>query len=405
MRRHDADAADPADHASGLGAIRWLVCLLLAPFTLAADKPTARIGKPDAVAVLPLASPVLGAPTLRALNDVLVVTMDQLSDYDIISPSDVDSILGAEALKDALGCDDVRCTADIAGALGSRYVLSGSITKLGDQLLVTLSLMDAQHVRAESRAQSKMHDDENLYEQAVVQAVRDLLGLAGASAAPPTTQPGDDALVSKLRAGIAAADVAGNALPPERQTERLLLLDRALAEPQIHVIPFVRARLADNLDGDRLEDLLAFLIAHDPKTPVLLAAVTPIVVSIAWPKGNADERVSTRFLDSVEARATSLGLETTRKREAPQGGWRLVQELTAVDQGTMMGTAMHSYAVGGAFRLVSAQGVVKDGFDNRGTAVHVSPEAAYANAAERVASAAVARVVRQVLLDATLIKP
>ena len=388
---------------------RALTPVVIALAALGANRPGSASENPDTVAVLPFASAVLATPTLRALNDLLVVTMDQLSTYDIISPSDVDSVLGAEALKDAVGCDDVRCANDIAGALGCRYVLSGSITKLGDQVMVTLSLMDTRAVRAVSRAQAKVPDDENLYEQAVVGAARELLGLGGGTVAPPKasepTFAPDSSLLERLRASIRQPDIAGIKLPAERQADRVALLDRAVIEPHTYVIPFVRARLGDGLDAEQLELLYAFLNAQEPKLKEIVGNVSPILLAIKWTNGPADDRLSTRFLDSVETHAASLGIPITRNDDPAAKGWHLIQELSTMDQGAVLGTAMHSYAVGGAFRLLTTSGQVKDGFDNRGTAVHISADTAYVNATERMARAAVARLLRQILLDATLVKP
>ncbi len=69
----------------------------------------------------------------------------QLSDegVDVRSTDEVQKQLSFETEKQLAGCDDSGCLAEIAGALGARYVVFGQLGRLGDIDLLTLQLYDS----------------------------------------------------------------------------------------------------------------------------------------------------------------------------------------------------------------------------------------------------------------------
>lgn len=68
------------------------------------------------VAVMPLRAKGVTANAAEALGELLVIAMDDSSGLSVISPQDIDSMLGRERLKDNLGCDDVSCADAIGDA-------------------------------------------------------------------------------------------------------------------------------------------------------------------------------------------------------------------------------------------------------------------------------------------------
>jgi len=143
----------------------------------------------ESVAVMPLKGAELPKSAVDALDELLVVSMASLGPYKVITPQDISAMLGREQLKDQLGCDDVACAAEIGGALGARYLLSGTARKLGSKLYMTLSLIDSQRQEVVKRSKAKVKNDEDLYEQAIETSVRDLFGLQGAAVAQPVATP------------------------------------------------------------------------------------------------------------------------------------------------------------------------------------------------------------------------
>ena len=57
-----------------------------------------------------------------------------------------------ESDKERAGCDDDSCLADLAGALGARYVIYGTLGKLGSRYVTTLNLFDAELGKAINRS-------------------------------------------------------------------------------------------------------------------------------------------------------------------------------------------------------------------------------------------------------------
>ena len=51
-------------------------------------------------------------------------------------------MLGLDKMKQAVGCDDVSCAAEIGGALGINYMVAGTAGKLGSRIVFSLKLID-----------------------------------------------------------------------------------------------------------------------------------------------------------------------------------------------------------------------------------------------------------------------
>ncbi len=136
----------------------------------------------ESVVVMPLKSKAVKENTLAALDELVVHSMTQLSRLNVVTKQDIEAQLDREALRDLLACDGVKCAAEIGGALGARYLLAGSVRKLGSKIIVSLSLIDTT-TQGTKRGQSRVRNNEDLYERAIDEAVRRTLGLAVATAA------------------------------------------------------------------------------------------------------------------------------------------------------------------------------------------------------------------------------
>ncbi|MFC1610294.1 DUF1566 domain-containing protein [Myxococcota bacterium] len=164
--------------------------LLLLPVAVAMAATPAHAQKNESVVVMPLKSRVLKRTALAAIDELVVFSMAQLGDYKVVTKQDLDAELGRENLKEMMSCDSVKCAAEIGGALGTRFLLAGSVRKLGSKIIVSLALIDTK--KGETwRGQGKVKNHEDLYEQAVNQAVRQVLNLPVAenatTASPPTS--------------------------------------------------------------------------------------------------------------------------------------------------------------------------------------------------------------------------
>ena len=117
----------------------------------------------------------------RILVDTITVEVSRLNKFEVMSADDISALLGLEKIKDALGCDNVSCAAEIGGALGTDLMVSGNVSKLGGQLKLTLALFDSRQLKVLKRVQKSVKDDERLYDAAVVGSVRELFGLEALS--------------------------------------------------------------------------------------------------------------------------------------------------------------------------------------------------------------------------------
>ena len=157
------------------------VPIVLAIATTAATAATTTIE--SKLAVMPLVAKRVPKDTARVLDDILVSAIHRLQRYRVIGTSDIKAMLGLERMKDALGCEDVACAAEIGGALGADFLVSGSVGKLGDELFVSLALIDSARQEPVGRAQVKVAAREELYADAISKAVVELFGK------PPTVEP------------------------------------------------------------------------------------------------------------------------------------------------------------------------------------------------------------------------
>lgn len=88
---------------------------------------------------------------------------------------DFSATLSVETTKDSLGCDDVTCAAELAGALGVDFVGYGEVGQLGDQYTITLSVVGSRDSRVVARASSRVPADETALADALPGLVSEVI--------------------------------------------------------------------------------------------------------------------------------------------------------------------------------------------------------------------------------------
>ncbi len=88
---------------------------------------------------------------LESLVALIPEELERLGPFKAITTADINQMLAYENLKDQLGCTDVACLAEIGGALGVAYLISGNLTLVGDTYLLQLQLMDIVQARSAGR--------------------------------------------------------------------------------------------------------------------------------------------------------------------------------------------------------------------------------------------------------------
>ena len=85
-------------------------------------------------------------PTVAAaLGDAITLEIDKRGYFTPTSMKELQTMLGVERQRQLLGCSDASasaCMAELADAIGARFVLSGSLTRLGDGYQLSLQTID-----------------------------------------------------------------------------------------------------------------------------------------------------------------------------------------------------------------------------------------------------------------------
>lgn len=171
----------PATLPGVLAAFSVVTALLVAPGAHAQEKPD--------LAIMPFDKRGVEDGLAEALLDAFQVQFVKASGITVVGPAEIATVIGFEKQKELLGCDEGSCFAEIGGALGVRYLVSGRFAKFGNSHLITVRLVDAR------RTVSILQDQENvssLDEQAFLNAVQSLAARFGRDAVVKMKANGTD---------------------------------------------------------------------------------------------------------------------------------------------------------------------------------------------------------------------
>jgi TolB-like protein len=119
---------------------------------------------------------------LTTTTELLTVELSRRSELEVLSGADIRRMIALEAERVSVGCDlDASCLAEVAGALGARYVVSSTVGRLATLTVITLSLFDASEGRAVSREVVEVTSPEllpSLLRQGAANLVAGFLGTA-----------------------------------------------------------------------------------------------------------------------------------------------------------------------------------------------------------------------------------
>ena len=124
----------------------------------------------------------------QAAGEQLVVALSETGKFDVITKGDVKAILGYEAQAQLLGCAEASCMVDLGGALGAAFLVSGSLSKLGGQLQLVLSLIDVNKATVGRRVALPVSGESSL-PQAMREGVQKLTGEVVAESGPADACP------------------------------------------------------------------------------------------------------------------------------------------------------------------------------------------------------------------------
>lgn len=111
------------------------------------------------IAVMDLrASEGIASDLMASLTGLIPQEIEALGPFKAISSQEIHRMLELEVIRQSLGCDDAGCLAEIGGALGTDYLVSGSVTAVGPQrFLIQVQLMSIAESRIDARV-TRQHE-------------------------------------------------------------------------------------------------------------------------------------------------------------------------------------------------------------------------------------------------------
>ncbi len=136
------------------------------------------------VAVLPLGSKGKAQKeVIEVLDDLLLSALEKAApELRVIGKADIDTMVGFEKTKYMLGCDQIACAVDVAGALGVDSVITGNVGLLGKKHLLSLVWIDQKQARVIRRISEELGADVETFDAGVLRAASALLGRPVAAA-------------------------------------------------------------------------------------------------------------------------------------------------------------------------------------------------------------------------------
>lgn len=100
------------------------------------------------------------------VSEQLITEAARVERFRVIGQSDISVLLGVERQKQLLGCADdaSSCTAELAGALDARWILSGTLGRVGKKYRLDLKVIDSKSSLVEQRAGATMNAPEAVLE-------------------------------------------------------------------------------------------------------------------------------------------------------------------------------------------------------------------------------------------------
>ena len=127
------------------------------------------------------------------VNEMILVRLKNTNRFSsVVGGSDMAAMIDLEAQKQALGCDEESCLAELGGALGVPYMLNASIGKMGSLIVLTVKVIAVEEAKVDVRQILRAKDEGALadgIDGLVDKAVVDLLGASKGAPLAADAQP------------------------------------------------------------------------------------------------------------------------------------------------------------------------------------------------------------------------
>lgn len=99
------------------------------------------------------------ASVAGALTEAVTQEVADRGFFQVLSSKEVQTLVGFERQKQLAGCGEAdQCLTELAGALGARFVLSGSIAKLGEAYQLSIQTLDSRRAQPIGRSTRLSND-------------------------------------------------------------------------------------------------------------------------------------------------------------------------------------------------------------------------------------------------------
>lgn len=176
-----------------------LLCALLSAAAAAAPLPE----RPRLVVLDLTPAGGLDPSLAAAMTQALTAEVDAAGIFDVASSAELQTLVGVERQRQMLGCAaESSCLAELAGAMGARFVMSGSLARLGGAYQLTLQTLDTARAQPLGRSTHIARD---------LEVLRGLLpsAVAQATATPPPAPPSPVLPLTLVVAGAVGVGVGG----------------------------------------------------------------------------------------------------------------------------------------------------------------------------------------------------
>ena len=148
------------------------------------------------LAILPAQNVGLDESTAEIFNELFIAQLGSMQERRIITMRDIEAMLGFEQTKQAFDCSEMSCLAEIGGSLGVDELLYPRVTGIGDELMLSFTLMDVSKAEVLARSSITIENDASEYRKASERGLADLWKSAGLNPVPIKTVVNPESVVA-----------------------------------------------------------------------------------------------------------------------------------------------------------------------------------------------------------------
>ncbi len=244
------------------------------------------------LAVLPVQVEASAAALVpvEILSEAVVTATATIAPYEVVGQDDLNALLSFEKQKELLGCDDVKCFAEIGGALGVDVLLSMRVGLVDNEWVLASKVIDIRQAKALHRSTQFVKGDTATMLKSVPQVVAGLFGAPAAGTATSSTATPSLGLELStfLAAGLSASDFdsfmrsgASYDLWAARRNEESTLLEVSKWVLTVGGVALAVLGYAWGVGDDGLPLIIAGVVIGPPLWVVDLADIGAVPPSLA----------------------------------------------------------------------------------------------------------------------------